>query len=258
MPGHSPTCQSDGGWLKASTVTRGQNKQHAAFFKQDQQWSTYIKIDQGRSVFQCPLAVSLDFALVSSCISIILYQLLSAFQSGEPYSNDPSNVHRQACWKLLLVGSGNSKALLRSYLRCHCTVWIRGQTAERIPCFIVFLSCFIMFPVSTATQLCNGHDGGHDMSPVIGLKENMSVLFKYCSNGQFQKGNWKLLESANVKVEGRLVIAGARCKPSISTKTHTSGSVWRACTLKNLNRHQHHEIDGTDEIDWRWCKGRGY
>ena len=69
---------------------------------------------------------------------------------------------------------------------------------------------------------------------------------------------WKLLESANVKVEGRLVIAGARCKPSISTKTHTSGSVWRACTLKNLNRHQHHEIDGTEEIDWRWCKGRGY
>lgn len=35
--------------------------------------------------------------------------------------------------------------------------------------------------------------------------------------------------------ETRLDMAGARCKPCVSTKTQTSGSLCRACTAKNLN-----------------------
>ena len=35
--------------------------------------------------------------------------------------------------------------------------------------------------------------------------------------------------------ERRLDMAGARCKPCVSTKTQTSGSLCRACTAKNLN-----------------------
>ena len=160
----------------------------------------------------------------------------------ESYSNDPSsNGHREACWQLRLVGSGNSKALLRSYLsRCHCM--IRGQTAGKNPTFHrVFChgsSCF----QSQLQHKC--------AMATIGDPEWLAwkKTWQYCSNGWFQRETQNyILESANVKVEGRLVIAGARCKPSISTKTHTSGSVWRACTVKNLNRHQHNEIDGTEQ-----------